>query len=384
MKPALQGTCARPSRIPVWVRIAGPVSLLSTLLVATGMSGFACADAGQELRAATQAPLLLTQASAPRPLPAALQAELDALIKGAKAEGEVSFYSSATENVAKGIGDAFTARFGVKYQFVRLPGAQVPLRYSAEAETGNFSADLMFIAGSSVTFGEDAIKKGWMDSIPNAGLPVVKSGEFPARFITGPTAIVQIAPWYMAFNSQKLTAADAPKDWMDLLNPKYKGQILIPDPRSSDSYLDHLALLIDKYGEKFFAPFRAQNPRVYSSGVPAVQALGAGEGMIEVPGVPALYAGIAAKGAPLVVIETELATGVEMSVLITARGKAKHPNAARLLANFAMTQEGNKIFNSSPGDVGIYDTVRLPKQYQPTKPNVIRRQAEVIKALGVQ
>ena len=329
-------------------------------------------------------PLSNTAHAQAKPLSAALQAELDALIKGAKAEGNVSFYISATENIAKRTGDAFAAKYGVKYQFVRLPGAQVPLRYSAEADTGNFSADLIFIAGSSVTFGEEAIKKGWMESIPNAGLPVVKSGEFPARFITGPTAIVQTAPWYLAYNTQKLSAADAPKDWMDLLNPKYKGQILIPDPRSSDSYLDHWALLIDTYGEKFFAPFRAQNARVYSSGVPAVQALGAGEGMIEVPGVPALYAGIAAKGAPIKMVETDLATGVEMSVLITARGKAKNPNAARLLANFSMTTEGNAIFNSSPGDVGIYDTVKLPKQYQPTKPNIVKRRQEVLDALGIK
>lgn len=323
-------------------------------------------------------------AQAAKALPANLQAELDALIKGAKAEGEVSFYSSATENVAKAIGDAFTARYGVKYQFVRLPGAQVPLRYGAEAQTGNFSADLIYIAGSSVTFGEEAIGKGWMDSIPNAGLPVVKSGEFPARFITGPTAIVQVAPWYMAFNNQKVSAADAPKDWMDLLKPQFKGQILIPDPRSSDSYLDLWALLLDKYGEKFFAPLRAQNLRVYSSGVPAVQALGAGEGMVEVPGVPALFAGIAAKGAPLTTVAVDLTTGVEMSVLLTARAKAKHPNAARLLANFSMTQEGNKIFNSAPGDVSVYDTARLPRQYESPKPGVVKRQGEILKALGIQ
>ena len=372
---------------PARLRVSWPI--LCAMLLVSGAGPLAHADAGRDAGMATQvprvaAPLLLAQASAPRPAPAAIQAELDALIKAAKAEGEVSFYSSATENVAKRIGDAFSAKYGVRFQFVRLPGAQVPLRYSAEAETGSFSADLIYIAGSSVTFGEEAIKKGWMESIPNAGLPVVKSGEFPARFITGPTAIVQIAPWYMAYNSQKLAAADAPKDWMDLLNPKYKGQILIPDPRSSDSYLDHWALLIDTYGEKFFAPFRAQNLRVYSSGVPAVQALGAGEGMIEVPGVPALYAGIAAKGAPLKMIETDLATGVEMSVLLTARGKARHPNAARLLANFSMTPEGNAIFNSSPGDVGIYDTAKLPRQYTPTKPAIVKRQAEVMKALGLQ
>jgi iron(III) transport system substrate-binding protein len=358
----------------------GPGAALMFAALAVCCAGSAMADGAP--RAAAPG-VLLAQAAA-KPAPASLQADLEALIKGARAEGEVSFYTSATENVGKRIGDAFAAKYGVKYQFVRLPGAQVPLRYAAEAEAGNFSADLIFIAGSSVTFGEEAIRKGWMESIPSANLPAVRSGEFPARFITGPTAVVQIAPWYMAYNSQRVGAADAPRDWMELLKPQFKGQILIPDPRSSDSYLDLWGLLIDKYGEKFFAPFRAQNLRVISSGVPAVQALGAGEGMVGVPGVPALYAGIAAKGAPLVMVAMDFTTGVEMSVLLTARAKAKHPNAARLLAHFTMTAEGNKIFNSSPGDVSVFDTALLPKQYESPKPGVAKRQAEVLKALGIQ
>ena len=78
--------------------------------------------------------------------PAQAQAEVEALIKGAKAEGEVVFYSAATENVAKRIGDAFTQRYGVKVSFTRFPGAQAVQRFAAEAEAGNYNADLMYVA----------------------------------------------------------------------------------------------------------------------------------------------------------------------------------------------------------------------------------------------
>jgi iron(III) transport system substrate-binding protein len=323
------------------------------------------------------------QAQPPRPSAAALQSELDALIKGARAEGEVVFYSSATENVAKRVGDAFTAKYGVKVGFTRFPGAQAVLRYSSEAEANTFNADLMFIAGSAILFGQDAIKKGWMDSIPSANLPVVRSGEFPARFVTGPTAIIQIAPWYIAYNSDKLKGADIPKDWPDLLKPQYRGQILLPDPRSSDSYLDMWALLIDKYGESFFSQLRAQNPRWYPSGVPAVQALGAGEGAIEFPAVPAQIQATQAKGAPLGMVNVDHTVGVEMQVLLTARGKAKHPNAARLLANYAMSPEGNKVFNDDPGSSTVYDSSKLPKQYESPKTGTVNRKAEIVKVLGL-
>ncbi len=328
--------------------------------------------------------MLLAQAGGAKISAAAAQSELEALIKAAKAEGELLFYVSATENVAKQIGDAFTAKYGVKYQFVRLAGSQVPLRYSGEAQTGNFAADLLYIAGSAKTIAPEWVEKGWLDTMADAKLPAVRSGEFPAKFLTPATAIIQVTPWIMAYNSQKLSAADAPRDWTDLLKPKYKGQILLPNPRGSDSYLDFWVLMIDKYGEKFFEQLRAQDMRVYSSGVPAVQALGAGEGMIEVPGVPALYAGIAKKGAPIVQIPMQFTTGVEMQILLTARGKAKHPNAARLLATFTMTPEGNQIFNQDKGSFGVYDTEGLPRQYVSPEVGVVKRKDEVLKALGIQ
>ena len=351
-----------------------------------------CREAKSVVRCTGRAMLVLglalgvaatAQSQPARPSPAAIQAELDALIKAAKAEGEVVFYASATENVAKRTGDAFTAKYGVKVRYTRFPGAQAVLRFASEAAAGSFSADLMFIAGSAIIFGEDAIKKGWVDSIPNSGLPVVKSGEFPARFITGPTAIIQIAPWYVAYNTDKLKAVDVPKNWPDLLKPHLKGQILLPDPRSSDSYLDFWALLIDKYGEGFFAQLRAQNPRFYSSGVPAVQALAAGEGFVEVPAVPALITATQAKGAPLAMATVDLTVGVEMQVMLTARAKAKNPNAARLLANYAMTPEGNKVFNDDPGSSTVYDSTRLPKEYQSPKVGTVNRRAEIVKVLGL-
>lgn len=333
------------------------------------------------------APMLLAQAggASARPSAAVIQAELEALIKAAKAEGELTFYSTATENVAKRAGDAFTAKYGIKTAFIRMGGTQMRQRYSSEAEAGNVVADLMLNAGgNTVAYAEEHIRKGVADAISQAGLPVIRSGEFPARFITGPTAIIQIAPWLITYNTDKVKGEDIPKDWNGLLNPKFKGQILIPNPASSDSYIDLWVALLDKYGENFYAQLRAQAPRQYPSGVPAVQALGAGEGAMAVPAVPALVTGIAAKGAPLAMAPMEFTTGVEMQVMLSSRAKSKRPNAGRLFANYLMTPEGNQVFNNDPGGVTMYDTSRLPRQYESPKANALARRDLVTKLLGMQ
>ena len=331
---------------------------------------------------ASSGPVLLAQA-APRPSAASLQAELDALIKAGKAEGEILWYSAATENVAKRVSAAFTAKYGIKAPFVRIGGVQILTRFAAEAESNNFASDLVFNSGDVVNFAEDGIKKGWIESISLAGLPVLKGGEFPARMNLGPTAIVQIAPWMLAYNSEKLKGADIPKDWPELLNPKFKGQIIAPGPRSSDAYIAFWALLYDRYGDSFFAQLRAQNPRLFDGGgTPAVNALAAGEGSVMLPVVPGLVQGLVDSGAPLKMVPMEFTTGIEMQLFLTARSKARHPNAARLFANYVLSPEGNKVFNDDPGGVTVYDTSRLPARYQSPKPGIFNRRDEMAKLFG--
>ena len=361
---------------------------LAALITAAAITASAhAADAAKAPADATKAPA----AKAARPAAggeargnaAKAKADLEALLKGAKAEGQVVFYSAATENIARRVADAFTKKYDIKASFTRFPSATLQQRYASEAEGGVFSADMIFNAGSSVPYAAAAINKGWVEAISQANLPVITSGEFPAAFNRGPTALIQIAPWYLFYNTSKVKPADVPKDWPDLLKPQFKGQILLPNPRSSDAYLDFWGLLYDKYGEKFFAELRAQEMRPYPSGVPATQSLGAGEGMLMLPGVPGQLSAIKEKGAPVALVKSDFTTGVEMQIMLTARDKAKNPNAARLLANWVMSPEGNKVFNDDPDGFTIYDTKAIPKEYKaPKMSGEVARRDQIVKLLG--
>ena len=69
--------------------------------------------------------VLLAQAAAKSAAPN-VQVELDALIRAAKSESGLTIYSGATENVAKRVGDAFSAKYGIKVQFSRMAAAIRP------------------------------------------------------------------------------------------------------------------------------------------------------------------------------------------------------------------------------------------------------------------
>jgi iron(III) transport system substrate-binding protein len=315
--------------------------------------------------------------------PASAQAEVDALIKAAKAEGEVTFYFSLVESTAKRVVDGFTAKYGIKAQFVRAPSTATVLRYSTEAAAGQFSADLLFVGGG-LDFGRDGVSKGWLDGISQAGIPAVRSGEFPARFNLGPAATVTLTPWLIAYNSDKVKGADIPKDWKDLLNPKFNGQILIADPRSSDAYVPLWVALYDAYGESYFNQLRALNIRQYKSGIPAAQGMAAGEGSFTVPAIAATVLALKSKGAPVGMVTPDLTVGVETNIFMTARAKARHPNAGRLFAHYVMSPDGNKVFNAEDGAVSVFDNSGLPKQYKSPTLESLARKDLITKLLGFQ
>lgn len=310
-------------------------------------------------------------------------ADVEALAKAARTEDDMMFYSAVPENVAKRVSDAFTAKYGVRARFIRLTSNALQQRYAAEAEAGNIPAAFIIIAGNGVPFAEQGIKRGWMDAVVQAGLPVLKGGEFPAKFLPGPTAVVQITPWLMYFNTDKVKGADIPREWTDLTHPKWKGQFILPDPRISDAYYDVWAMLLDKYGEKFFEQLRSQNMRLSAGGTVSVQALAAAEGSVAAPTTMAIVRTMKDKGAPVDTYTPDFTTGLEVHLILTARGRTKQPNAARLFANYLMSPEGNKVFNDDPGNNSVYDVANLPKQYQSPKPGALARKDQILKLLGL-
>lgn len=309
--------------------------------------------------------------------------QLDALIAAAQKEGEVTVYSASPDTQMRRVTAAFSAKYGVKASFVRLGSTLLQQRYSTEAEAGNIAADILLNAGNAAKYAEECIAKGWAEPIGKAGIPAIDSGEYPARFNRGVVTVVQITPWVIAYNTDRVKSADAPKTFKDALSPRFKNQIIMPDPRESDAYLDGLAVILADYGPEYFTQLLAQNPRIMPTSAVAVQSLGAGEGGIMFLTSVARALEIKSKGGPVEIVFPESTSGIEIQAMLTNRAKAKHPSAGRLFAHYIMSQEGNRVYNDEPGGTSLYETAGLPKRYQSPKPENLARKAELLKHLGL-
>ena len=73
---------------------------------------------------------------------------------------------------------------------------------------------------------------------------------------------VRVCNMIIAYNADKLKAEDAPKNWTDLADPKWKGKIAMPNPMLSGTAYVAVGALADKYGWEYFDKLRANGLRV--------------------------------------------------------------------------------------------------------------------------
>ena len=73
---------------------------------------------------------------------------------------------------------------------------------------------------------------------------------------------VRVCNMIIAYNGDKLKAEDAPKNWTDLADPKWKGKIAMPNPMLSGTAYVAVGALADKYGWEYFDKLKANGLRV--------------------------------------------------------------------------------------------------------------------------
>jgi iron(III) transport system substrate-binding protein len=145
------------------------------------------------------------------------QERRDTLLKDAKAEGQVSLYTSMTSDVADAVTKAFTAQTGIKVNLYRADSETVLQRILQESRANHAGADVVET---------DALE---MASLGHEQLVEPYTGE--RRDLVGAEGKFDnwTADRYNLFapswNTTKVPAGDQPKAWEDLANPKWDGAL---------------------------------------------------------------------------------------------------------------------------------------------------------------
>lgn len=306
----------------------------------------------------------------------------ESIVEAAKEEGTVVFYSAYNAELSDELGRAFQDRYGIQVEVVRQASADLNARYAAEAEAGAVVADVLWQPDD--VFADSATESGWFADLDAEELENLEDVSDEDRTDTTVTILKQ--PWGIAYNTEMLDESAAPTSWRDLADGEpIDGGILLADPSNSVSTAAVYDFWLEAYGEDFFADVRAtQSVKIADSVSNAIQQVGGGEFAAFAPAPMSTVANARETGAPVEIVVPDETTGFPMMASISA--DAPHPNAARLLLDFLLTEQGQTIAVSDiaiPVVSGVESAVAEPSGYVPSdNARTAGRLDELVRLLG--
>ena len=134
-----------------------------------------------------------------------------------------------------------------------------------------------------------------------------------------------------------------PKNWTDLIDAKYKGLLVMPDPSYTAIQLMVVGTLSRKYGWEFYQKLRANDVMIVQGHQQVSEVLTRGERLIAAEGADQ-YAWVDRKAGHQIrtVIPTDGAFAVAAPTAVI-KG-SPHPNAAKAFAEFMISDSVQKLF----------------------------------------
>jgi iron(III) transport system substrate-binding protein len=257
----------------------------------------------------------------------------------AQKEGALIIYSVWDIDHLRAITDAFMKRYpGIKATYWQGRNPEIVTRVLTEFQGGQASVDIIL-----------------SDNAP----PVVRAAGAIAPYDTvqrnvlvihDPTmATVSLQIQALTYNTKKLKPADLPKSWEDVANPKYKGMVALDDPMRAGPLSSMLAGLRDQWKDErrfnnFVKGLKALSVPVHQSTSAMFRLVISGEYAIAMPALLHDVMEEKEKGTPIDYVKTVPPIVFPRQAAIYA--KAPNPNAAKLFAEWAISQEGQKVIDS--------------------------------------
>ena len=283
--------------------------------------------------------------------------EQAALIEGAKKEGQLLWY------VAIVIGDAnaLVTRFQQKYPFIKVEllragSEQLLNRILKEDSTGQSKMDLVNI--TTIT----ALKKRNLLQAYHSP----EFGAYPQQFKDAENywATLYNIYYVIAYNPRLVPARDAPRNWDDFLDPKWKGKIGM-DQEEYEWYAATLQSWGNEKAQKYHRARAKQGVQFHRGHTMISQLIAAGEFPIGISYAHRVES-MKKAGAPIDWVKTTDPIFVNVSPVALA-AKARNPNSAKLLMDFVLSREGQLILRNLNRISGRSDVEPLVPEMQPGK-----------------
>lgn len=333
-------------RHPTALRIAAPLAAVTLALAACG--------GGDEAAAKTSLPGELAVASTVEMSDTEYADYLTKLQEASKAEGGVlKYYFSAPAAAAEKQINLFIQKYPwVKLEYTSGGTLELIERIITENAAGRPSADV--IQGGPLednTLCRDESLCLAYDPRGEGGLPADRAY---------PDCVCSVADFFtfhIVYNTDKVTAAEAPKTYEELTDPKWRGRFGI-----NIDQLDWFAGLLAQMGEEpgltLTKAIAANKPVVYS-GADGLEKLAAGEFDVALPqSATRTIRDMIAGGAPVDIVTTPVT--IAQPDMYFALKNAPHPATTRLYMEWLMSDEWQNTVGQAVVKVPIKPGAPIP------------------------
>jgi iron(III) transport system substrate-binding protein len=263
------------------------------------------------------------------------------LYEAAKKEGVVTWYSGQLQaEPGEAVGHVFSQAYpGIKVDVIRSTSQVAYQRLSQDMQAGVAQCDFF----SSTDYGHYLFLKregkllSYRPHNMDELIPEVRNADPDNMF-----QVLNIALYLIATNTGKVPAADAPRSWKDLLDPKWSGREAVGHPGYSGA-IGVMAVTLQKlYGWDYFTSLEKNKPQVGRSADDPVTLLNAGERTVGLGVSLATTLLSMSRGNPLSIIyPTDGTLAVYCPSAIPKN--APHPNAAKLFMSFTASTAYAKV-----------------------------------------
>ncbi|MEO7997354.1 MAG: extracellular solute-binding protein [Gemmatimonadaceae bacterium] len=254
---------------------------------------------------------------------------------------------------------------GVDVQWLDMGSQDVLDRLRGEKE--NPQADVWF--GAPTEIFERAAKEGLLEKYE----PTWKTAIAPAaQDENGLWYGTYLTPEVIAYNSEKVDSASAPRDWNDVLDPKWKGHVVIRDPIASGTMRAIFGALLQRSIEvtgktdsawSFLRQLDANTKEYTINPALLYEKLKRGDGWITLYNMPDIATLEQRTGAPVKYIVPSSGTPLLVDAIAVVKG-TKHQELAQKYIEYVMTIESLKFAADSlqriPARTDVPDSI-LPK-----------------------
>ena len=287
------------------------------------------------------------------------QSEWESTLAAAKKENVVTVITDVTASMRDALTLSFQSKYGLQVDLFGALGREIPPRVLAERKAGRYLWDV-FVHGTTTGL-EAMIPAGAFDPLePALIFPDIKDPKMwrgGIEFLDPNRLLLTMTPFQRGtiFYNPKTVNGKEFKSHKDLLDPKWKGKLILDDPRRAGPGQATFTFfyLHPDLGVEFIRALGKQQITILKDFAQEVDAVGQGRNPVLIGTADFVATARAKQGVPIAIVDPrQLAEGTDVSPAngaLALFNKAPHPNAARIYINWLLSKDGQTAFARANG-----------------------------------